>query len=196
MTKEPETILNRPLQVLLIISMLAFSWLAMQAVHEFGHILHAWLSGGRVTRVILYPVEISRTDVSPNPHAQFVAWGGPVWGSVFPMAFFGTIRLLKQPRAWLAKFFAGFCLIANGGYLLGGSVYPAGDADVLLQEGAPSVALAAFGIVAAVGGLWIWNGLGTYFGLGKKAVPIDRRAAIGVALAAVVLAGVECIAAR
>src|SRR5206468_2996271 len=103
------------------------------------------------------------------------------------------VRWLKWPRAWLARFFAGFCLIANGGYLLGGSVYPAGDAEVLLQEGAPRVALAAFGIVATVGGLWIWSGLGPHFGLGKQAVPIDRRAAIGVTVAAVMLAAVECI---
>lgn len=196
MTKEPDANVNRSFQVLLITATLAFSWLAMQAVHESGHMLHAWLSGGRVTRVILHPIEISLTKVDPNPYPQFVAWGGPVWGSVLPMALYGAIRRLKQPHAWLARFFAGFCLVANGGYLLGGSAYPAGDAEVLLQEGAPRFALAAFGIVAMVGGLWSWCGLGPHFGLGKEAVPIDRRAAIGMAVAAVTLAALECITAR
>jgi hypothetical protein len=196
MTNEPETIVNRPFQVLLIASTVVFSWLAMQAVHEAGHVLHAWLSGGQVTRVVLHPLEISLTDVSPNPHPQFVAWGGPVWGSIFPLLFYGIVRRLNWPRAWLARFFAGFCLVANGGYLLGGSVYPAGDADVLLKEGAPRVALAAFGIVTMIGGLRIWNGLGAQFGLGKQAVFTDRRAAIGMVVAAVVLAAAECIIAR
>jgi hypothetical protein len=63
--------MNRSYQFLLCTSTVAFSWLAMQAVHELGHIFHAWLSGGTVTAVILHPLEISRTDVSPDPHPQF-----------------------------------------------------------------------------------------------------------------------------
>src|SRR5215472_11635577 len=75
---------NRVHQFVLIASTLLFSWLAMQAVHELGHVLHAWASGGTVTKVLLVPLEISRTDVSPNPHPQFVAWGGPIWGALLP----------------------------------------------------------------------------------------------------------------
>jgi len=48
-------------QALLISVVLAGSWWAMQAVHEFGHVLGAWLTGGRVERVVLSPLTISRT---------------------------------------------------------------------------------------------------------------------------------------
>ena len=59
--------MNRFFQVLLIASTIGFSWLAMMAVHEFGHVLHLWVTGGTVDNVILHPLEISRTDPGKNP---------------------------------------------------------------------------------------------------------------------------------
>ena len=64
--------------------MLGTSWLGMMLVHEAGHVLHAWVSGGTVTKVVLGPLVISRTDVNPNPHPLFEIWGGPVWGCLVP----------------------------------------------------------------------------------------------------------------
>src|SRR5262249_54788134 len=151
-------VMNVCLRVLLIAATLASSWWAMQAVHELGHVAHAWCSGGRVVRVVLHPLEISRTDVAPNPHPQFVAWGGPVWGSLLPCALWWVASRVGWSLAWLVRFFAGFCLIANGGYLLGGSIYPVGDAEVLLREGATRASLLAFGVVATSLGLALWNG--------------------------------------
>jgi len=163
----------------------------MQAVHEFGHVLHAWTSGGSVTAVILHPLEISRTDVSPDPHPQFVAWGGPLWGCLIPLAIFAFVRRTKWLRAWLAAFFAGFCLIANGGYLLGGSLFPVGDAERLLNTGAPRIVLTACGALALAGGLYLWNGLGMHFGLGKEAMPIDKPAAWTLATLTAILITIE-----
>ena len=182
---------NRAHQFVLIASTLLFSWLAMQAVHELGHVLHAWASGGTVIKVLLDPLEISRTDVSPNPHPQFVAWGGPIWGALLPACVWFGLHAARFSRAWLARFFAGFCLVANGAYLLGGSLYPVGDADVLLREGAPRWALAACGIAAAAAGLWLWNGIGAHFGLSRDAPAIDKRAAWGTALAAAIMVAAE-----
>ena len=178
-------------RLVLVTSTLVFSWLGMQAVHELGHVLHAWMTGGKVTRVLLDPLEISRTDVAPNPHPQFVAWGGPIWGSVLPALLWSALRAARFRRAWLARFFAGFCLVANGAYLLGGSLWPAGDAEVLVREGAPRWALAGFGITATAAGLCLWNGLGQYFGLGRNRKPVDKAAAWLVATAAIVVAGAE-----
>lgn len=190
-----ELYLNRWNHLLLAGSTVIFSWLAMQAVHETGHVLHAWASGGKVTHVVLDPLGISRTDIEPNPHPQFVAWGGPVWGSVWPLVVLGVVRAMHWRRAWLVAFFAGFCLVANGAYLLAGAFFPAGDAEVLLQNGAPRLALVSFGVVATAGGFWLWNGLGKHFGWGKDAHPIDRRvmwsmcSATGMIIAAEWIAG-------
>jgi hypothetical protein len=180
---------SRIWQSLLIVFVVALSWLSMMAVHEFGHVLHALLSGGRVERVVLHPAEISRTDVSPNPHPQFVAWGGPIWGTVIPLGMLTVVWIAARPYRYLAAFFAGFCCLANGLYLGVGSFGGVGDAGDLLRHGAARWQLWLFGMPVSVLGLWLWNGLGTSFGFGSANGQVDRRVvvALAVALAATVL---------
>src|SRR5260221_4916233 len=50
-------------QIILIVSTLLGSWLGMQAVHELGHVIGAWLTGGQVSQVVLHPLTISRTHL-------------------------------------------------------------------------------------------------------------------------------------
>jgi hypothetical protein len=70
--------------VVLIGSTLVGSWLGMQAVHESGHVLGAWLTGGQVARVVLNPLTISRTDVRENPKPLIVVWAGSGQGTCQP----------------------------------------------------------------------------------------------------------------
>jgi hypothetical protein len=51
--------MKRLLQILLIVTFIGFSWLAMQAVHEAGHVLVARLTGGEVIKVALHPLIVS-----------------------------------------------------------------------------------------------------------------------------------------
>src|SRR5574340_1123428 len=102
---------------MLIGSMLGLSWLGMMALHELGHVLHAWLSGGRVACVVLHALAFSRTDVAPNPHPLLVAVGGAVWGCLVPLGLLAVVHFTARRQAYLARWFAGFCLIANGVYL-------------------------------------------------------------------------------
>lgn len=44
----------------------------MQAIHECGHVLGAWLTGGQVARVVLNPLTLSRTDLAENPRPLVV----------------------------------------------------------------------------------------------------------------------------
>jgi hypothetical protein len=166
---------------LLIVSTVAFSWLAMMAVHESGHVLHAWLSGGRVERVVLHPLTISRTDVDPNPLPHFVAWGGAVWGCGAPLLAWAVMALRQWRVAYLFRFFAGFCLIANGAYLGAAVVRPVGDAADLIRLGTPAWVLGLGGATAIACGLWVWNGLGPHFGLGRTGM-VHRRDAVGMSL--------------
>src|ERR1041384_6792881 len=62
--------MHRSFQILLIISFVAFSWLAFMVVHEFGHALTAWLTGGSVALMVLHPLQISWTAFSRNPCPQ------------------------------------------------------------------------------------------------------------------------------
>lgn len=178
---------NRSLQALLILSMLASSWLGMLACHELGHALNAWLSGGTVTAIDLPLVGFSQTHVAPNPHPRFTAWGGAVWGSLLPLVVWICARRWLRPYAFLAAFFAGFCLAANGVYLAAGSFIGAAseadDAHELLRHGAARWQLIAFGLIAAALGLRFWQGLGKSFGLKVPGGAVDRKAAFAAGIA-------------
>lgn len=150
------------------LSTLLLSWLLMQAVHEAGHVLGAWLTGGHVQRVVLHPLAISRTDVSPNPWPLAEVWAGPLGGVMFPVAMWlAAHQWIKPLAAWL-RFFAGFCLIANGCYLGYGVIEPIGDAEELIRYGTPVWMLGLFGMITIPLGFRLWHGLGPEFGWGPN----------------------------
>lgn len=148
---------KRAHQSLLIISTLMGSWLGMQAVHEFGHVAGAWLSGGSVAKVVLNPLTISRTDLAQNPNPLFVVWCGPVGGVLTPLAFWSAAAFMALPEAFVFRFFAGFCLIANGAYISIGSFDRAGDCETMLRYGSPISLLWLFGALTMPVGLWLWH---------------------------------------
>lgn len=185
--------MKRQHQVLLIAAMLAFAWLAMQAVHELGHAAAAVLSGGRVAEVILYPTTISYTRLSANPHPLFVAWMGPIAGAVLPFAACIIARVFRLRRWYLLQFFAGFCLIANGAYLAFGSLGEIGDAGDILRHGTRLWLLWLFGVVTISIGLRLWNGLGPHFGLGASSGHVDRAAAYVMFTMLVIITGLEVV---
>lgn len=150
-------------------------WLAMQIVHEVGHVLGAWVTGGRVTAVVLHPLAISRTDVSPNPRPLVVVWSGPLVGSVVPVVCWATARLRRWASAYLWRFFAGFCLVANGVYLGYGVVEPVGDAHDILRYGGHVWQLAAFAVATSIAGIGLWNGQGLHFGVGRDGTALPLR---------------------
>lgn len=199
---------NRFYQVLLIVSTAGFSWLAMQVVHELGHVLHLWLTGGSVDYVILHPLAISYTYSAANPHPLAVAWGGAIWGCALPLGFHRLVRLggtvlrpggtgclparafPAPPCVYLSAFFAGFCLIANGAYLAGDAWVRGGDGRDLIAHGSPPWLLVLLGVPLIGLGLRLWSGVGPSFGLGPARGRVDRRAAVAMALAlAAVVAG-------
>ena len=109
-------------------------------------------------------------DARPSPLT--VVWGGPLVGVVVPVAAWLAAAQLRWPSSYLWRFFAGFCLIANGAYLGSAVLAPVGDAADLLRLGAPLWTLAAFGVVTIPAGFVLWNGLGPSFGIGKEPRPI------------------------
>ncbi len=179
--------MKRVRQAVLIVSTLVASWLGMQAVHEFGHVIGAWVSGGRVARVVLFPLTISRTDLAENPHPLFVVWAGPVVGVLLPLGFWGVAAAAKSRVAFLLRFFAGFCLLANGLYIGTGSFGRVGDCGEMLRHGSHAWQLWLFGAATAPVGLWLWHGQGRHFGLGAARGEVDRVAVVVSAAACAAL---------
>ena len=168
--------IRRTDQFLLIATLLPLCWLSMMAVHEGGHFLCARLTNGQVTSVVLHPFSISRTDVMPNPQPLIVCWGGPIFGCIAPLILWAVCRILSPRFAFLMRFFAGFCLIANGAYIGFGSFEGIGDAGELLRLGTPPPMLWGFGLLAMPTGFWVWHRAGADFGFGPDANTPDPAA--------------------
>jgi hypothetical protein len=164
-------------QLVLIGALVLASWLAMQDVHEFGHVLGSWLTGGQVARVVLHPLTISRTDLSHNPNPLLVVWAGPVLGCLLPLIAWGVAAAFRWPWTYLLRFFAGFCLVANGTYIAGGSFDRIGDAGVMLRHGSSPWWLWTFGAATVPAGLWLWHRQGPHFGLGPARGKVSAAAA-------------------
>jgi hypothetical protein len=84
---------------------------------------------------------------------------------------------VRLPGAFLLRFFAGFCMIANGAYIGAGSFDRLGDAGTMLRHGSPPWLLWAFGFVTVPAGLWTWHRQGPHFGLGRARGEVSRGAA-------------------
>jgi hypothetical protein len=164
-------------QVLLLGTFLPLCWFGMMAVHELGHVIGALITGGTVAKVVLYPLTISRTDVAVNPHPLLVVWAGPCIGVLVPVVLAGIAAIGRLAWVYLLRFFAGFCLIANGCYIGIGSFGRVGDTECMLRQGSPIWTLWLFGAVTFPLGLYLWNGLGTSFGFGTAKGKVDSRAA-------------------
>lgn len=178
---------------ILIAALLPLCWLSMQIVHEAGHIAAAWLTGGTVTAIVLHPLAISRTDVSPNPHPLVVVWGGPIMGTLLPTMAWLVVRALRMRSVYLWRFFAGFCLVANGVYIGYGVFEPVGDASDLLRLGTPLSMLAVFGLLTVPAGFALWHGQGHKFGLGKAPEPLRLRHVRGTIAVLLVVVSVELL---
>ncbi|MEM6757470.1 MAG: hypothetical protein AAF586_09905 [Planctomycetota bacterium] len=170
--------------VLLLIALAAVAWPLMMLLHEVGHLLAAWLTGGSVGRLVWHPLVFSRTEVFPNPHPLVVVWAGPVVGCLLPL---GAERLMawRWPNvAYLGQAVAGFCLIANGAYIGLGWIDDVGDAGDMLFYGTPAWVMVAFGLVAVVAGFYLWH-----LASGRRPGPrkvVARHVIVVVALAMVV----------
>jgi hypothetical protein len=176
------------LRLLLIALTLSCSWLAMQWVHEAGHVLAALTTGGEVDRVVLHPLSISRTDLHANPQPLIVTWAGPMFGVLAPLSAWLIASALRLQSAYLFRFFAGFCCVANGLYIGLGSFDRVGDCGDLLKHGAAAWQLWLLGMVVTAAGFVLCNKLGPHFGFGRGAHSIRRSHCLALAVITVTLA--------
>ena len=185
--------MKRFYQIILIVFTIALSWLGMMIVHEAGHVLGAWTSGGTVSRVVLHPLQFSWTEVSHNPHPLWEVWAGALFGVVAPLMAWGLAAWRKASFDYLLRFFAGFCLLANGAYLGLGVFNQIGDTEELLILGAPPWHLWLFGAVCIPSAFVLWHGQGPKFGLGKACGVVCPPHAVGIFALLVIVILVETL---
>jgi hypothetical protein len=88
-------------------------------------------------------------------------WLGPIVGWVLPLALFAIVPRRFNVLKPVARFFAGFCLVANGAYIALGSFSAVGDCGEMLRTGTPHWAMLCFGVLTIPLGFYLWNGLGS-----------------------------------
>lgn len=112
----------------------------MTTVHESGHVVCGWASGGTLQRTDLLPWHMPYSLFEPDPRPLVTLWGGPLVGVLVPLAFALVVR---RAGTW---FVAYFCLLANGAYLaaawVSGERYL--DTPQLLEHGAHPATIAAY----------------------------------------------------
>ena len=143
----------------------------MQGVHELGHVLAAFVSGGNVEAIVWHFSTISRTDVRHNPAPMFVCWSGPVLGAGLPLLIH-VVMQLRNVRSSGWTFYCGFCLLANGAYLAAGSFDRIGDAGTLISLGCPIGVLWIAGCVMAGAGIQMWHRMGSVSDIGRAKVSL------------------------
>ena len=74
-----------------------------------------------------------------------------------------------MPGSFVLRFFAGFCLIANGLYIGLGSFAAIGDCGEMLRHGSTSGNFGSSDSSLFPRGVCLWHGQGAEFGLGKSA---------------------------
>lgn len=123
-----------------LIVLLAISWSVMTFLHESGHIVAGWYAGGRLVEADLFPWKLPYSLFEPDPQPLLRLWGGPILGSLIPIAF-GVI--VRNHSVWFVSY---FCLLANGVYLalawIDGSKWL--DTPELLEHGAPRWSILLF----------------------------------------------------
>jgi hypothetical protein len=169
---------SRVSQIILIGTLIGFSWLAMQAVHELGHVMGARATGADIKQVVLHPMTISRTDLGQNPKPLQVVWAGPLVGALLPLAAYLLCVGLRMPFLYLLRFFVGFCLVANGVYIGSGAFIPLADTAVMAFNGSPRWLMALYGLIAIPLGFILWNKQGKHFGLGNARGQVDFHATL------------------
>ena len=180
-------------QIILVLTFVSFSWLAMQVVHELGHVIGAYLTHAEVTKIVLHPFTLSRTDLGHNPHPLVVVWAGPIIGAVLPLIIFLVARTWRALDLFLFRWFSGFCLIANGVYIAFGPSGGALDTGVMIQYGSQRWIMVIFGILTCPLGLYLWHRQGEDFGLGKAEGRVSQKATIVSAVLLIAVAGLEFI---
>jgi len=105
----------------------------------------------------LHPLTISRTDLADNPRPLIVVWAGPAVGIAVPLILWGVADAIRLAAAFVLRFFAGFCLMANGLYVGLGSFGAIGDCGEMLRNGSQLRQLWLFGAHATPLGLWLWT---------------------------------------
>lgn len=140
----------RPL--LLAVPLLGWAWLSCMLIHELGHVLGAWATGGRLVLVNVRPFVFSTTLVEPNPMPGVVLWSGFLLGWLVALFAIPLWRVHVHPVGPIAKAWSAYCWLSMGSYLALAMGERFSDTGLLLKLGWSPLLLCCVGGGVAVAG--------------------------------------------
>ncbi|GAB5404556.1 MAG: hypothetical protein Aurels2KO_27870 [Aureliella sp.] len=137
---------------LFAVPLLGWAWLSCMLIHEFGHVLAAWLTGGRLVLVDVRPFVFSTTLVEPNPMPSVVLWSGFLLGWLIALLAWPLWRVPVHLFGPVVKAWSAYCWLSMGSYLTLAMGERFSDTGLLLKLGWSPITLGCVGaVVAALG---------------------------------------------
>jgi len=122
-------------------------------LHEIGHALGAWSTGGIVRGLVIHPFSWSYA-LAVSPRDDVTIWAGSILGCLFGILITFSVFKWRSGRLLIPLLVGPVTCLCNGSYLVLGSVFHLpGDGSVLAARYAPA------GVVAAVGLLMLCAGM-------------------------------------
>ncbi len=127
-------------------------------LHELGHALPVWLTGGEIESIVIHPLSWSYTNWGADvTHPVLGVWSGSLFGFVASVLIFALVWRWRRPALAPLLLLGVLGGISNGVYLLGGM----GDPVTLIEAGQPAWLVRGAGVAMVIVG----------FGMGWLALP-------------------------
>jgi hypothetical protein len=162
--RKAEQLLKRSL---FIFGSFSCGWVLGIILHELGHAVSMWITGGVVDRITISPFSWSYTYYGSVPkYPNFTTWSGILIGSLFGLVI--LLAIARRPTPYLVPLvFTGVTPMLQGGgyYLIDTFISKEGDAASLIESGIPmTVVLGAAILIATMGVFFVirfiyWNGI-------------------------------------
>ena len=177
-------------QSLLFFGSFVFGHTAQRAIHELGHAVATWITGGEVYGIELHPFLPGRCSHSATAYPGLTTWGGVGLSMLIGASLVALLWKRRGPR--LAPVFAlgVFSLIGSGSYFVVGLFFRFGDPWYLVDHlgASPVLALVPGLFFVCVGVVICSMLLGSVFGIGPSVPAGTKILALNLAVQPLFLA--------
>lgn len=134
---------------LLLLWSLAFGYNASITLHELGHAIAYWTTGGTVEDIIIHPFSWSYCiPGSVSEYPNFTTWGGVVFGTIMGLMLVALVWRWRGPYVMLAFMTGVVACLHNGFYLIFSCLAESqGDSMILIYGGTPKAVIIAAGLL-------------------------------------------------
>jgi hypothetical protein len=163
----------------LLFGSFAFAYNVVVVLHEIGHVVGAWLTGGQTHSLVVHPFSTSSVEVNPDPRPLVTHIAGILAPPLVGLALFRGLRPFLSPALLPLLLVPSIAWASSGLYLLVGAALQAGDALVLMQQGVPRTLLFAAGVACVPVSAHLAQRLFPLLGLDRGSPPARRVVVLG-----------------